>query len=397
MGTNLPAGFFTNKPGPLAGAGLAAMEQDRIAKLEFPGALPPETLTILDGSISPTRAAVVVDTEGGAPADDLAVISTTLSDGTTLHDGMELIIQAKDQSRVVTVKSSAAVNGILTADGKDVVLGTDWWLTLRLESGSWRVVNLAQPQKVASKTNLGAMQVGQHLEVTPEGVVDAPVASESKQGIGRSATTAEVESGVTGENGPAWVTPEQLRFIEEWRKSWIGVPRFWRSTTLPPNHAWPDGSFISFADWPEFKEVYDTDGFAGMLMPWDADSATQAANLGKFRPDAATPTGLYLPLHGNKFFRAWVLGTDREAGGWQEDALQGHVHGYGGASERQNYVNVPTMLSVVPIDNNSTVSMTNAQKQAYVSDGAHGTPRIASDTRPENTIVPVILYLGRPK
>lgn len=397
MGTNLPAGFFTNKPGPLAGAGLAAMEQDRIAKLEFPGALPPETLTILDGSISPTRAAVVVDTEGGAPADDLAVISTTLSDGTTLHDGMELIIQAKDQSRVVTVKSSAAVNGILTADGKDVVLGTDWWLTLRLESGSWRVVNLAQPQKVASKTNLGAMQVGQHLEVTPEGVVDAPVASESKQGIGRSATTAEVESGVTGENGPAWVTPEQLRFIEEWRKSWIGVPRFWRSTTLPPNHAWPDGSFISFADWPEFKEVYDTDGFAGMLMPWDADSATQAANLGKFRPDAATPTGLYLPLHGNKFFRAWVLGTDREAGGWQEDALQGHVHGYGGASERQNYVNVPTMLSVMPIDNNSTVSMTNAQKQAYVSDGAHGTPRIASDTRPENTIVPVILYLGRPK
>ena len=397
MGTNLPAGFFTNKPGPLAGAGLAAMEQDRIAKLEFPGALPPETLTILDGSISPTRAAVVVDTEGGAPADDLAVISTTLSDGTTLHDGMELIIQAKDQSRVVTVKSSAAVNGILTADGKDVVLGTDWWLTLRLESGSWRVVNLAQPQKVASKTNLGAMQVGQHLEVTPEGVVDAPVASESKQGIGRSATTAEVESGVTGENGPAWVTPEQLRFIEEWRKSWIGVPRFWRSTTLPPNHAWPDGSFISFADWPEFKEVYDTDGFAGMLMPWDADSATQAANLGKFRPDAATPTGLYLPLHGNKFFRAWVLGTDREAGGWQEDALQGHVHGYGGASERQNYVNVPTMLSVVPIDNNSTVSMTNAQKQAYVSDGAHGTPRIASDTRPENTIVPVILYLGQPK
>lgn len=260
--------------------------------------------------------------------------------------------------------------------------------------------NTIENLPVTSKAQKGLMQVGQHLEVTPEGVVDVPVASESKQGIGRSATTAEVESGVTGENGPAWVTPENLvlafNFIEDWRKSWIGVPRFWRSTTLPPNHAWPDGSFISFADWPEFKAVYDADGFAGMLMPWDADSATQAANLGKFRPDAATPTGLYLPLHGNKFFRAWVLGTDREAGGWQEDALQGHVHGYGGASERQNYVNVPTMLSVVPIDNNNTVSMTNAQKLAYVSDGAHGTPRIASDTRPENTIVPVILYLGRP-
>lgn len=210
MGTNLPAGFFTNKPGPLAGAGLAAMEQDRIAKLELPGAQPPETLSILDGSISPTRAAVIVDTEGGAPADDLTVISTTLSDGTMLHEGMELTIRAKDASRVITVKNSSAVNGVLTADGKDVVLGTDWWLTLREESGSWRQKSLAQPQKVASKDNLGVMQVGQHLEVTPEGVVDVPVASESMQGIGRSATTEEVESGVTGENGPAWLEPEKF-------------------------------------------------------------------------------------------------------------------------------------------------------------------------------------------
>lgn len=211
MGTNLPAGFFTNKPGPLAGAGLAAMEQDRIAKLELPGAQPPETLSILDGSISPTRAAVIVDTEGGAPADDLTVISTTLSDGTMLHEGMELTIQAKDNSRVVTVKNSAAVNGILTVDGKDVLLGMDWWLTLRLESGSWRQKSLAQPQKVASKDNLGLMQVGDNLDVTAQGVVDVPLASDSKKGVGRSATTAEVESGVTTENGPAWVTPERLK------------------------------------------------------------------------------------------------------------------------------------------------------------------------------------------
>ncbi len=187
------------------------MEQDRIAKLELPGAQPPETLSILDGSISPTRAAVIVDTEGGAPADDLTVISTTLSDGTMLHEGMELTIQAKDNSRVVTVKNSAAVNGILTVDGKDVLLGMDWWLTLRLESGSWRQKSLAQPQKVASKDNLGLMQVGDNLDVTAQGVVDVPLASDSKKGVGRSATTAEVESGVTTENGPAWVTPERLK------------------------------------------------------------------------------------------------------------------------------------------------------------------------------------------
>ena len=190
----------------------------------------------------------------------------------------------------------------------------------------------------------------------------------------------------------AWA--ERAEFLN---KLSIGAPKFHRSTVLPADHAWPDGSFVAFEDWPEFGEVYEQGGFTGLVMPWDADTEEQAANLGKFRQNSANPTGLYLPLHGGQFFRAWVLGTDREAGGWQEDALQGHVHGYGGASERQNYVNVPTMLSVVPIDNNSTVSMTNAQKQAYVSDGAHGTPRIASDTRPENTIVPVILYLGWPR
>lgn len=395
MGTNLPAGFFTNKPGPLAGAGLAAMEQDRIAKLEFPGAQPPENLTILDGSISPTRAAVIVDTEGGAPADDLTVISTTLSDGTTLHDGMELIIQAKDQSRVVTIKNSAAVNGILAADGKDVVLGTDWWLTLRLESGSWRVVNLAQPQKVASKTNLGAMQVGPHLEVTPEGVVDASLASESMQGIGRSATTAEVESGVTGENGPAWVTPEQLRFIEEWRKSWIGVPRFWRSTTLPPNHAWPDGSFISFADWPEFKAVYDADGFAGMLMPWDADSATQAANLGKFRPDAANPTGLYLPLHGGQFFRNWVLGADGTAGAWGRDEIRNVTGSF--SAVLCGETTVSGALNQTLEGGYTTSNGSGGTKfRTLVLDAAQEVPTGPQNV-PQHVWQPVIIYLGRPK
>ena len=57
--------------------------------------------------------------------------------------------------------------------------------------------NTIENLPVTSKAQKGLMQVGPHLEVTPEGVVDAPVASESKQGIGRSATAEEVESGVT--------------------------------------------------------------------------------------------------------------------------------------------------------------------------------------------------------
>lgn len=183
MGTNLSAGFFTNKPGPLAGAGLAAMEQDRIAKLELPGALPPENLSILDGSINPTRAAVIVDTEGGAPADDLTAISTTLSDGTTLHEGMELAIRAKDASRVITVKNSAAVNGILTADDKNVVLGTGWWLVLYLENGSWRQKSVNAPVEPATTAKLGLVQIGSNIAVSNDGTISVADASTTKKGV----------------------------------------------------------------------------------------------------------------------------------------------------------------------------------------------------------------------
>ena len=398
MGTNLPAGFFTNKPGPLAGAGLAAMEQDRIAKLELPGAQPPETLSILDGSISPTRAAVIVDTEGGAPADDLTVISTTLSDGTMLHEGMELTIRAKDASRVITVKNSSAVNGVLTADGKDVVLGTDWWLTLRQESGSWRQKSLAQPQKVTAKDHLGVMQVGNNLDVTAQGVVSVPLAGKDKPGVIRpDGANLDIISGLLNLSAKLQAEIGEQELL---RKLSIGCPKFWRSTTLPANHAYPDGSLIKFADWPEFKAVYDAGGFAGMLMPWNANAATQAANLGKFRPNAATPTGLYLPLHSGQFFRNWVLGADGTAGAWGRDEIRNitgsliraaNAPGTFGSADGVFLAN-NSVAQYIPVAGGpgSTIS---SKIELNVSRAVSTGPQNV----PQHIWQPIILYLGQPK
>ena len=379
--------------------------QNQADILHLPGAQGEKKLSILDNVISPSSAFVQVDTEGGAPADDLA--SITPGD---LHSGMLLHLVAADSERVVTLRNSADATGIQTVDGKDVDLDTQYSIVLRLVSTDaltyWQEIPgplRAKTQPATSKDSLGLMQVGPHLEVTPEGVVDAPLASESMQGIGRSATTAEVESGVTGENGPAWVTPENLvlafNFIEDWRKSWIGVPRFWRSTTLPPNHAWPDGSFISFADWPEFKAVYDTDGFAGMLMPWNADSTTQAANLGKFRPDSANPTGLYLPLHGGQFFRAWALGQEQAAGAWGRDEIRNLVGGYTARSD--------TGVIGGSSFANGVFTAGKASKP-YQPQGQGGTAyELSFDVSrvvptgpvnvPPHIWQPIILYLGRPR
>ena len=407
MGTNLPAGFFTNKPGPLAGSGLAAMEQDRIAKLELPGALPPESLVILDGSISPTRAAVIVDTEGGAPADDLAVISTTLSNGTTLHEGMELSIQAKDSSRVVTVKNSAAVNGILTVDGKDVLLGMDWWLTLRLESGSWRQKSLAQPQKVASRDNLGVMQIGDNLDVTAQGVVSVPLAEKDKPGVIRpDGANLDIISGLLNLSERLQAELEEQEFL---RKLSIGCPKFWRSTTPPTNHAYPDGSLILFDDWPEFKAVYDAGGFAGMLMPWDADAATQAANLGKYRPNSANPTGLYLPLHGGQFFQAWVLGADGMAGSHNKPGLP-NITGQATAVGNEDGFISPGGNVAAGLVNGAIIKGSQCTHGSVMSSSSYGKGYAlgidasksndvygaSSTVMPPSVDIPVILYLGRP-
>ena len=106
---------------------------------------------------------------------------------------------------------------------------------------------------------------------------------------------------------------------EAFRLSMIGVPRYWRSTTLPAGHVWANGDLALFADWPELKKIYDAGGFVGMLLAYNANSATIAANLGKWRPNAANPTGLYVPNLSEQFFRAWTgsvgsAGTHHDAG-----------------------------------------------------------------------------------
>lgn len=101
---------------------------------------------------------------------------------------------------------------------------------------------------------------------------------------------------------------KKLEIYEQIRKNMIGVPVYWRSTTLPENYCWANGDFIEFINWPELEEVYSSGGFEGMLLPWNASSEDQSANLGKWRPDAANPTGLFTPNLGGQFFRNWAQG-----------------------------------------------------------------------------------------
>ena len=374
--------------------------QNQADILHLPGAQGEKKLSILDNVISPSSAFVRVDTEGGAPADDLAAITPG-----DLHAGMLLHLVAADSERVVTLRNSADATGIQTVDGKDVALDTQYGIVLRLVSTEaltyWEEIPgplRAKKQPVASKDNLGLMQVGDNLDVTAQGVVSVPLAGKDKPGVIQpDGANLDIISGLLNlsERLQAELAEQELL-----RKLSIGCPKFWRSTTLPTNHAYPDGSLILFDDWPEFKAVYDAGGFAGMLMPWDADAATQAANLGKFRPNAANPTGLYLPLHGGQFFRNWALGGDGSAGAWGRDEIRNITGSFG-----IDYSASPARFAATGAFSDNYYTQANVKGVGHDSDNQDGIIRFSASNVvptgpvnvPQHIWQPVTLYLGRPK
>ena len=183
-----------------------------------------------------------------------------------------------------------------------------------------------------------------------------------------------------------------LDYCEALRLSMIGVPRYWRSTTLPAGHVWANGDLALFADWPELKKIYDAGGFAGMLLAYNANSATIAANLGKWRPNAANPTGLYVPNLSEQFFRAWTGGGGREAGSTQGDAI------------REIYGSFTRPLA--PSDAGAAGAFSSITRANYLFQRAQGESmaevefkasrvvQTAEENRPVNIALPVILYLG---
>ena len=250
---------------------------------------------------------------------------------------------------------------------------------------------------VASKTETGLVQIGDGLNITPEGLLSVLVATLEQNGIMRpDGTTCTVEDGVLK------VLQQSNDYMEAWRKSWIGVPRYWRSTELPDNHCWANGDLIYFNDWPELKEIYEAGGFEGMLMGWDADVETQKANLGKWRPNASIPTGLYTPALSEQFFRNWGPEGDNPAGGWASDAMRAltgmasFARGSGGGS-----ILMDDAEGVLHVDRNGisiqayTGSSTNFPLSRLFFDSSRDTPT-GPENVPPHVWQPAILYLGRP-
>ena len=236
-------------------------------------------------------------------------------------------------------------------------------------------------------------QIGDGIRTT-KGIISVPEydgATTSTAGTGGlvpPAAAGQQDMVLTGSG--KWVVPP----AETFRLSMIGVPRYWRSTTLPENHVWANGDLALFTDWPELKKVYDAGGFTGMLLAYNANAATIAANLGKWRPNAANPTGLYVPNLSEQFFRAWTLGAGREAGSWQADAIRNIIGQLVSIWSYQDALPGGTgALSWTTSGEGGFTANSKSTMQGITFDASRIVPT-ATENRPVNVAIPVILYLG---
>ena len=332
--------------------------------------------------------------------------NTTYSLATATKDGL---MAKADKSKLDGVAAGAEVNqnafskivvGSTTIiadteiDTLTLVAGTN--ITLTPDATNDKVTITAKDTTYTNMTGATASAAGK------AGLAPAPAAGAQGKylrGDGTWQTPPNTTYAVATQsaNGLMSATDKKsVDYAEALRLSFIGVPRYWRSTTLPANHVWANGDLVLFSDWPELKKVYDAGGFTGMLLAYNANAATIAANLGKWRPNAANPTGLYVPKLGDQFFRAWTGAG--ESGRYNAPGLPELLGGfsaytYDAGMPWQAITSVDSGMNALTVGSSGGTRYNAFTFRASLSNTIYGA---SSTVMPPSVNLPVILYLGIP-
>jgi len=192
--------------------------------------------------------------------------------------------------------------------------------------------------------------------------------------------------------------------LEAWRQAMIGTPMPMASTTLPPGFMWADGSFASFVAYPELKAKYDAGGFTGMLLAYNASEEDIAAYPGKFKPDAANPTGLFVPRLNGLFARycgrtgagKYVTDTGRNVAG----IVGGHPGGVKLVSDGGDLYDLHTEGAFYQMYRTGVSYFGGSSGSMLVSFGidasrSWGVEHSGAEFAPAHYKQPVALYLGK--
>ena len=249
----------------------------------------------------------------------------------------------------------------------------------------------------STATSDGLFTEGDPLVPTPATVVSADWLNSVQEELATIVTNAGLELQKADNTqvltAILQIIARQSSELERLRLLKIGCPMYWRSTTLPEGFAWVNGDLVLFEDRPEFEEVYLAGGFEGMLLEANATSGQIAANLGKFRKHP-NGLGLYLPSCGEQFFRAWTGGGGREAGEWQADAIRNIIGQLVSIWSYQDTLPGGTgALSWTTSGEGGFTANSKSTMQGITFDASRIVPT-ATENRPVNVAIPVILYLG---
>lgn len=198
-----------------------------------------------------------------------------------------------------------------------------------------------------------------------------------------------------------WDEESRITSLEAWRQAMIGTPMPMAGTTLPPGFMWADGSFASFATYPELKAKYDAGGFAGMLLPYNCSDADKATYPLKWVPDAANPSGLFVPRLIGLFAR--YCGHGEQVGAYHRDEirnirarLEPSLH----QSDRFPLLasgGEAAMVEMAPVK--KAVPMCYTENTTFAGYACGVDASLSVPTGPENVpqhyLQPVALYLGR--
>ena len=300
--------------------------------------------------------------------------------------------------------------------------------TLKLDTVSLKEMHTTA-DGIASTVEPGHVIVGEGLDITPTGVMSVLTDNQTIKKSANNVLYAEVPNKLTAVSpirisnsainididnntlilsdnklsvNPAIINSDDdekatinsvlLNELNTLRKLSIGRPVFHTSTTLPDDHVWIDGSFVSFEDRPEFASRYLDGAFDGMLLEWNASSTDISNNPGKFRKNAANPTGLFLPSNGALFMRLWNETVAEVTAGSRNEAGLPNITGTTGYDAQSEFGGAFYAGATIVGQAGSGGSRKNLTFDASKSNATYGN---STEVMPNSVNQPIIMYVGK--
>lgn len=172
----------------------------------------------------------------------------------------------------------------------------------------------------------------------------------------------------------------------------VGAELLWPAATPPDGWLEEDGSAVLVASYPELAAAIYCGDANNATAEWGYKATT---NVSPGSNRSTTGTYIVLPDARGEFIRGWDhgRGVDSGRGLWssQADAFQGHSVrlGQGKSGDGGSLSASTTITYAVPWS--ATTGVTLDTNWSLISDGTHGTPRVASETRGRNAARMIII------